>query len=525
MMTRPNRLPAVAYLCVFLAAADGFGQLVWRRDTGWVDVTEPPAKAALLRYRHAAGLMTLGHYASALEQLEGIPLRGMPATLRGQVRLAVAECLLRLRRFRQAADVAEEVLRAPAPGNLAAVQRLRYRIAVAAGDEQPALALDLLDDLLGFRPRARSRKAWPAGDLIGAAETYVALDRPASALRVLQRCRKVYAGRLCPPAALRLIGRIRLVAAASANAADARAEAAERAFREYLDLAPEARDASQVRQIVTWLEAVRKGTSADRRRVLYAGMRLYRCTPAEAADVYRTLEQVIRAKPGTAEAEMAAFLRASALEAMGHLEDAAEANAQFMKQYPTSRYYDQALRKAFDLGRRLLARGDEAGLEALEAVYEKDPRGPLADNALHEKARYLQRKRRYPEAVRLFRSILEDYPTSDVSAEALYRLGQATYAQSEYHPARQAIYSRAREAFELYVQRYPHGRFVEAARAAARECREHEAEHLYKVAQFYRERGNEQSAAIYMRLLREKYPGTRYAPTGASAKETEGAKP
>ena len=524
-MRRDRLLTMWCVVALLGSAAWAHAQLVWRQDTGWVDVTDAPAKAAAARYSHAAGLMTLGHYAVALEQLQGVNLQALPQRRGDLVRMRIAECLFHLRRYDEAAATVGALLVGRPEEVVAEAQQLRYRIAIAARQAKPSLAVELLDDLLGFRPRARARRQWPAGDFIAAAETYMALGRRVSAVRTLQRCREAYPGKLCPPSALRLMGQAHMAAAIAANATGARPQLAEKAFAEYLQLAPESADSAQVQELIAWLQELQRTPSADRRRVLYAAMQLYRSTPEEAKAAYRTLEQVIRARPGTNEAEMAAFFRAPALDAMGRTADAVEANDNFMKHYPASGFYERASRLAFELGCRLLGRDSEQGVRAMETVLDRNPRGPLADNALHEKAKYLLSNRRHPEAIRAFRSVLEDYPASDVAAEALFRLGQATLAQSEYHPERQAVYSRAREAFELYLRRYPHGRFAEAAQAAARDCREREAQHLYEVAEFYRKQGKEESATIYMKLLEERYPGTRHATKGAASDGAEGAKP
>lgn len=56
---------------------------------------------------------------------------------------------------------------------------------------------------------------------------------------------------------------------------------------------------------------------------------------------------------------------------------------------------------------------------------------------------------KYPQAIRAYRQLLTDYPTSQYAPKALLRLGDAELKMLRY--------AKAREAWEQYMEEYPNG--------------------------------------------------------------------
>jgi outer membrane assembly lipoprotein YfiO len=294
------------------------------------------------------------------------------------------------------------------------------------------------------------------------------------------------------------------------NAAGELPEQSAQAYAKYLELCPNAKDGPELQASITLLRRAAQENDPERRRVTYAMLLFERGQVAEAHAVFA---RAALPQKGNPTGEIAAYYQVLTLARLGELEKAFQAGEAFLRQYGASADYENALRAEFDVGVQLLLKDKEEGLKAMDAVFEHSPQGALADNALLEKGRYLLRHGEFIEAKRLFEDVLEKYPGRESCAEALFRLGQARLRQYNYHPERQAILAKAREAFELYLRQYPQGPFVPHAQRLVKQCREFEAEHLWTVAQFYLNRAEPDAAAVYMRAI-----STDYADTAAAEK-------
>ena len=492
-------------LALWAAVAPTAGaEWVWRSDTGWVNTggRQPLTVDAVLRY--ASAQMALGNYAAALERLNGLRGRPLARAEQRDIDLGTAECLAHLGRFAEAADITENItgkLDAPA---ILRRDAIRQYMAVSKAKETLAVSKRVLDNMLGYTRGGAPRIGWTQQDLMAVAEAYGGLREYSRALDTAQRFRVAFPTSPLTTRSLRFSAEMRALSAAETNAAGELPRVAAGDFEAYLKTHPKGSDTGPVKEQIAILERVAKERSPEMRMVLYGALRL---ELGEADLAYEKLDAIAEQHPHTPAGEAAAYYRALALEAMGQFPKSARACTTFIETYPNSAYYERVTLLAFRLSRDML-RGGEDSVAAIDAAYARDPKGPLADDALMAKGRYMMVEKRYPEAVRLFRSVLEDYGASESAAEALFRLGEATLSQAEYHPQRQAIYRRAREAFELYLKRYPHGKYAKAALANAQRCRGEEVAHLYNVAEFYLKQGKPQSANVYLRIIERDYPNT-----------------
>ena len=131
--------------------------------------------------------------------------------------------------------------------------------------------------------------------------------------------------------------------------------------------------------------------------------------------------------------------------------------------------------------------------EAVSAYRQVDGEG--SDYAAYQAGQALQFAGRSDEAVRVLRSLVEDYPQSPWRQEALYRTGLIHFQEQEY--------AEARAAYRQLLDRYPNDRY--AARA------------LYGVGDTYYNAGEMERAAQTYRRVLERYPESETVTDAASS--------
>lgn len=492
---------------------------IWNKDAGWVNMGEAPPSDPANRFAHACALMTNGDYAPALEQLQSLYAQDPPISLASKVKLRMAECLFHMSRYEEGADAAASLIEAKAPGiSLTEAWQLRYECAARAALENPQSGAVMLDEASVVTPDNLSAPA----ALLKAAETYSAMKQPDKAVLRLERLRAKFPDNPDATIALRQIADYRTLLSIRQNAAGQLPAAAAQDYSKYLELDPQAKDTDRIRQYIASLRSASGEPDSDRREACYGILLLQRGQAQEALAIFSRLAKAHK-KDDTG--ELASYYEVLALERSGKPEEAYQASESFLKQYPTSAYFGDAVQAEYRAGSQLLAQGNEAGLKAMDTTFSHDPQGPFADDALLEKGNRLLKEGRFVEAKRLFEELLDKYPARETSAEALFRLGQSRLDQYTYHEERVEILTKAREAFDFYAKRYPNGPFVTQAQKLSKQCRELEAEHMWSIAQFYMKQQLPESAVIYANLITTDYGDTTVAEKAKSWLKNRGINP
>jgi len=152
-------------------------------------------------------------------------------------------------------------------------------------------------------------------------------------------------------------------------------------------------------------------------------------------------------------------------------------------------------------------------LQALESIWRHDATGPLADDALMLQATYYQRKGDYVEAARLYKLVREQYPDSTHFQNA-FLLGShvslASYEGSEYEGA---PLSESRQLKETSRQLFQNLSDEQKQRldSELKAIQNAEAERAWASIEFYLQKQQAASVALYCNRLLHKYPDSPYA--------------
>jgi len=175
---------------------------------------------------------------------------------------------------------------------------------------------------------------------------------------------------------------------------------------------------------------------------------------------------------------------------------------------------------------------DGRAMQALEAIWQHDATGPLADDALMLQATYYQRKGDYVEAARLYQLIREQYPDSSHFKDA-YILGShvtlASYSGPAYdgkslEKAKQ-LKEQARHLFADLTPEQKQRLEDELTRIS-----EAEVEREWAKVEFYQRKRQPASVALHCNQIINRYPDSKFAKMAwdvlqRQQKDLEGSRP
>lgn len=215
--------------------------------------------------------------------------------------------------------------------------------------------------------------------------------------------------------------------------------------------------------------------------------------------------------------------------------DASDAYGELMAKYGNTRHMDRCSKRLFliaqywqgmyryspqfsltpnllDDTRPLFDTGGYS-LTTYQAIWTKDPRGPLADDAVMQTANSYFLDEDWHDADRYYEQVRKDYYDSPHIVQA-FLLGYQSKLRAYQGPKYDgAPLEQAGELIETLLMQFSkelgpelervqqHGKLVQAMKA----------ERLWTRAEYYRNRGENQAAAMNYRKLVEDYPGTDFA--------------
>jgi outer membrane protein assembly factor BamD (BamD/ComL family) len=213
-------------------------------------------------------------------------------------------------------------------------------------------------------------------------------------------------------------------------------------------------------------------------------------------------------------------IRSSLLEAQVQLRDydaALETSREILEGSPSAATIQRVLDRRFEIGlsflngatRRVLGLSVSAegkGLEVLDELVEKYPFQHFADDAIYHIASFYLRREDYAEAEQLFQRLLRDYPQSQWSTMAEYRIGEAALKRLKGVEYDFGTLETAERRFKRYLKLNPAGDQAARARESLAEIEALRAERWLRVAEFYISFGKKDSARVYLNKLREHHP-------------------
>ncbi|MDP2928868.1 MAG: tetratricopeptide repeat protein [Candidatus Omnitrophota bacterium] len=157
------------------------------------------------------------------------------------------------------------------------------------------------------------------------------------------------------------------------------------------------------------------------------------------------------------------------------------------------------------LGTDIMAPLDRA-VEIFKKVVENAPYGKHAEEAQFRLGEALKKSERYEEAVTAFHKIVEDYPNSKLTTQAMYEESNCAYKAS-LRPAYDASATdNAIKTFEKFTYKNKDAGLAESATTTMKRLKDNVSEKSFRAAEFYEAQGKIQAAMIYYQDVIDSYP-------------------
>lgn len=227
--------------------------------------------------------------------------------------------------------------------------------------------------------------------------------------------------------------------------------------------------------------------------------------------------------PLAKEAPISRYREANLLYQTGKLKKSFEAFQNFITSYSGTREYADALAKQNEVAHAAATgryKHNFIGIKSkvaattaedmLSKVRDNAPHGPTAPKAQFAIGQLWQENGNYPKAITAYQQVQTDYPKSSLAPEALFRVGSLLMTQADKGNRNKANLDQARNTFIDLKQLYPNSKQAKAAQTMLSKVGSQDVQRSYEVAEFYRKKGENASAAYYYgEVIRQTKAGTR----------------
>jgi len=217
------------------------------------------------------------------------------------------------------------------------------------------------------------------------------------------------------------------------------------------------------------------------------------------------------------------WLRAEALFAREDYYGAYEQYEDLIEQYAGSEHYQAAMRKEIEIAelylgparRRVLGlpllSGETEAIEILRRVYEHQPAGDLADDAVLRIADYYWDKRQWNDAEEYYDKYCKEYPNGNAIQHAELRRAQTAIKRCRGPRYCTTSLRLAQDRLRQFQAKYPTAAAQHDVPAMLQELRDLQAQSLYEIAARYHRANQPLAAAYYAELLRRRYPESAWS--------------
>ena len=234
----------------------------------------------------------------------------------------------------------------------------------------------------------------------------------------------------------------------------------------------------------------------------------------KALDLYRDISKKY---PLTDAADEARYAEAKILDQQSELLKAFEAYQNLIINHPGSRHYSAALERqkyvALAAANGIIKNnflgmktkiGPGRTSKMLANVRDNAPQAPSASEAQYTIGRVWQKDGNAQKALDAYLRISTDYPYSSYAPEAQYQRGQILILKSAQGNQNRAHLNQAREIILDLIDRYTNHQRSSDARKNLSNLASQDIQRSYDTAEFYRKKGNRESAIFYYKEVTQK---------------------
>ncbi|MBI3252307.1 MAG: outer membrane protein assembly factor BamD [Candidatus Omnitrophica bacterium] len=207
---------------------------------------------------------------------------------------------------------------------------------------------------------------------------------------------------------------------------------------------------------------------------------------------------------------------------------AADAYQKLIDRYPYSDRIKDAVKREFDIANEFAAGGklkvlgvpalpgQEKALELYKHIVKNAPFGTYGDQAQFKIGELYKSQGEYEEAQKAFQTVVDEYPSSTLVAQARYQIAYSSMQASKKSQYNETYADRAIEEFQGFKENFPASKQSVEAEEAIKALRNKKAMTQLDVADFYEKQNKFASARVYYQDLITQYPET---PASAEARK------
>lgn len=193
--------------------------------------------------------------------------------------------------------------------------------------------------------------------------------------------------------------------------------------------------------------------------------------------------------------------------------------------YPSTARFNEVLERMAQIGnlflsgkkRKLLGGAAvlparDKAVEIFQAIVEDGPFSPQGELAQYKLGLAHLVLGEYEQAVTAFEQLIERYPNSALVDDARFQIAQASLKGTFRPGYDQHATDKAIEELDSFVEEYPSSELSPEAVDKLQVLRERRAEHEFQVARYYERRKQLASAVLYYQAVIEQYADTSWAP-------------
>ena len=192
---------------------------------------------------------------------------------------------------------------------------------------------------------------------------------------------------------------------------------------------------------------------------------------------------------------------------------------QYLTKYPKGEDFDQALQGMYDVGQKFLegARRRLFGVKAFpsmvraqeifENIVKVAPFSKWAPLAQFYAGQALEKRGQPAEAIAAYEEVISRYPSDPAAADAQYQIGYVYLVESRT-AYDQAAASKAQDAFQDFLARYPTSEKAPQAQDNLKTLQSRENSGAVQIAKYYDKKKDYKAAVIYYNEVIKEQPGS-----------------
>ena len=253
------------------------------------------------------------------------------------------------------------------------------------------------------------------------------------------------------------------------------------------------------------------------------GEQLMSSDPAKAATVFK---KYVEANPMASDASNAKYQEGLLYEAMGDYYKAYKAYQHIIEEYPLHPNQENLLDRQYRIGNYYLMLAKKSSgsfigkiinpdqlraIEIFKQVVENAPFTKIGAKAQYRLGYAYMETKQYLEAVTEFQIVIEKYPGSGYTDDAVYGLANSYFLLVQGPEYDKYSTEKALENFNRYISEFPHGRHNVDAQMKITKLENSLAKGLFQIGRFYEKQKRYAAALIYYKEVQNMFPNSVYS--------------